>query len=42
MAFSVRRRTKNSNKNGFKRRRIEDGREGPEDDGKFGKYILLS
>ncbi|KRY64182.1 hypothetical protein T4D_9687 [Trichinella pseudospiralis] len=22
--------------------RIEDGREGPEDDGKFGKYILLS
>ncbi|KRY95310.1 hypothetical protein T11_6790 [Trichinella zimbabwensis] len=23
-------------------RRIEDGREGPEDDGKFGKYILLS
>ncbi|KRY89918.1 hypothetical protein T4D_10216 [Trichinella pseudospiralis] len=33
VAFSVRWQTKNSNKNGFKRRRIEDGREGPEDDG---------
>ncbi|KRZ00787.1 hypothetical protein T4B_4003 [Trichinella pseudospiralis] len=42
VAFSVRWRTKNSNKNGFKRRRIEDGCEGPEDDSKFGKYILLS
>ncbi|KRY64090.1 hypothetical protein T4A_9004 [Trichinella pseudospiralis] len=39
VAFSVRWRTKNSNKNGFKRRRIEDGREGPEDDDEFRVHL---